>query len=56
MHQDKLVLARNHSNYLLNVFMTSKCAKEKKRLREEIHDTWDTIRLLKLEDKIRSIP
>ncbi len=56
MQKDKLTLARDRSSYLLNKFMDSKCPKEKKQLRADLQYTWDTIRLLKLEDKIYTIP
>jgi hypothetical protein len=56
MQKDKLTVAREQSKILLDKFMCSKCQKEKTKLRAEIHEAWDTIRLLKLETKISSIP
>jgi hypothetical protein len=54
MQKDKLDTYRQLASELLNKFMDSKCSSEKARIKSDILYVWDTIRLLKLEDKIYS--
>jgi hypothetical protein len=45
---------RNQARSLMDKYMASKSSSSKNKIREDIHDLWDEVRLLLMEDSIHS--